>query len=58
MWVLLWVQLTTSTASGNEFEHYHVGSYTKQEVCEIAKEDAMVLVTSDKAKVVCIQIDL
>jgi len=27
-------------------------------VCEIAKEDAMVLVTSDKAKVVCIQIDL
>ena len=58
MWVLLWVQLSTSAANGNEFEHYHVGSYTKQEVCEIAKEDAMVLVTSDKAKVVCIQIDL
>ena len=58
MWVLLWVQLTTSAANGGEFEHYHVGSYTKQEVCEIAREDAKVLVTSDKAKVVCIKIEL
>ena len=53
MWVLLWVQLATQG-----FEHYHVGSYTKQEVCELAKEEAKVLVTSDKAKVVCIKIDL
>ena len=47
MWVLLWIQLTTSTASGNEFQHYHVGSYTKKEVCEIAKNEAKVLVTND-----------
>ena len=39
MWVLLWVQLTTSAANGNEFQHYHVGSYTKKEVCEILKEE-------------------
>ena len=58
MWVLLWVQLTTSTASGNEFEHYNVGSYTKKEVCEIAKEEAKVLVTNDNSKIVCIQIEL
>jgi|TARA_R100001460_G_scaffold40253_1_gene75374 hypothetical protein len=53
MWVLLWVQLSASA-----FEHYHIGSYTKQEVCEIAKEEAKVLVTSDKSKVVCIKIEL
>tara|TARA_R100001460_G_scaffold39305_2_gene74108 strand:- start:22 stop:183 length:162 start_codon:yes stop_codon:yes gene_type:complete len=53
MWVLLWVQLSTSA-----FEHYHIGSYTKQEVCELAKEEANVLVTSDKSKVVCIKIEL
>ena len=58
MWVLLWVQLTTSAANGGLFEHYHVGSYTKQEVCEIAKEEAKVLVTNDKSKIVCIQIEL
>ncbi len=44
MWVLLWVQLTTNTASGNEFEHYLVGSYTKQKVCELEKEKSKVLV--------------
>jgi len=53
MWVLLWVQLATS-----EFEHYHIGSYTKQVVCEEAKEAAKVLVTNDKSKVVCIKIEL
>ena len=58
MWVLLWVQLTTSTASGNEIEHYHIGSYTKKEVCEIAKDEAKVLVTNDNSKIVCIQIEL
>ena len=58
MWVLLWVQLTISAANGNEFEHYHVGSYTKKEVCEIAKEEAKVLVTNDNSKIVCIQIEL
>ncbi len=58
MWVLLWMQLTTSAASGGEFEHYHIGSYTKQELCEMAKADAKVLVTNDKSKIVCIQIEL
>jgi|TARA_B100000900_G_C20257175_1_gene584473 hypothetical protein len=53
MWVLLWVQLATAG-----LEHYHIGSYTKQEVCELAKADAKVLVTSDKAKIVCIKIEL
>tara|TARA_R100001460_G_scaffold17452_1_gene37615 strand:- start:320 stop:481 length:162 start_codon:yes stop_codon:yes gene_type:complete len=53
MWVLLWVQLATAG-----LEHYHIGSYTKQEVCELAKADAKVLVTSDKSKVVCIKIEL
>ena len=53
MWVLLWVQLATQG-----FEHYHVGSYTKQEVCELAKEEAKVLVTNEKSKVVCIKIEL
>ena len=50
MWVLLWMQLSTSAANGGEFEHYHIGSYTKQEVCEMAKADAEVLVTNDKSK--------
>jgi len=58
MWVLLWVQLTTSAATGGDFEHYHVGSYTKQEVCELAKEEAKVLVTNEKSKVVCIKLEL
>jgi hypothetical protein len=58
MWVLLWVQLTTSAANGNEFQHYHIGSFTKKEVCEIAKVDAEVLVTNDNSKIVCIQIEL
>jgi len=58
MWVLLWIQLTTSAANGNEFQHYHVGSYTKKEVCEIAKNEARVLVTNDNSKIVCIQIQL
>ena len=53
MWVLLWVQLATAG-----LEHYHIGSYTKQGVCELAKADAKVLVTSDKAKIVCIKIEL
>ena len=53
MWVLLWVQLSASA-----FEHYHIGSYTKQEVCEIAKDEAKVLVTNEKSKVVCIKIEL
>ena len=54
MWVLLWVQLETATG----FEHYHIGSYTKQEVCELAKADAKVLVTNEKSKIVCIKIEL
>ncbi len=58
MWVLLWVQLTTSAANGGEFQHYHIGSYTKQVVCEEAKEASKVLVTNDKSKVVCIKIEL
>tara|TARA_S200000501_G_C20800994_1_gene734036 strand:+ start:1017 stop:1193 length:177 start_codon:yes stop_codon:yes gene_type:complete len=58
MWVLLWMQLTTTATSGSEFEHYHIGSYTKQELCEMAKADAQVLVTNDKSKIVCIQIEL
>jgi len=53
MWVLLWVQLATAG-----LEPYHIGSYTNKEVCELAKEDAKVLVTSDKAKIVCIKIEL
>jgi|TARA_R100001440_G_scaffold26243_1_gene42707 hypothetical protein len=58
MWVLLWVQLTTGAANGNEFQHYHIGSYTKKELCELAKDEAKVLVTNDKSKIVCIQIEL
>ena len=58
MWVLLWIQLTISTANGNEFQHYHVDSFTKKEVCEIAKNEAEVLVTNDNSKIVCIQIEL
>jgi len=53
MWVLLWVQLSTSG-----FEHYHIESFTKEVVCKEALEDASVLVTSDKAKVVCLKLDL
>ena len=58
MWVLLWIQLITSTANGNEFQHYHIDSFTKKEVCEIAKDEAKVLVTNDNSKIVCIQIEL
>jgi len=58
MWVLLWVQLTTSAATGGDFEHYHVGSYIKKEECELAKEEAKVLVTNEKSKIVCIKIEL
>lgn len=58
MWVLIWMQLTTSASAGSDFQHYHIGSFTKKEVCEIAKVDAEVLVTNDKSKIVCIKIEL
>jgi hypothetical protein len=58
MWVLIWMQLTTSAAAGSDFQHYHIGSFTKKEVCEIAKVEAEVLVTNDKSKIVCIKIEL
>ena len=52
MWVLLWLQLV----SGN-FDHYHVGTYTSEEVCKNAKAEAKVLVTNTSSKIVCIKIE-
>tara|TARA_R100000329_G_scaffold130582_1_gene109721 strand:- start:889 stop:1050 length:162 start_codon:yes stop_codon:yes gene_type:complete len=52
MWVLLWLQVIT----GN-FDHYHVGSYSSEEACKLAKKEAKVLVTNQNSKVVCIKIE-
>ncbi len=52
MWVLLWLQLVNGS-----FEHYHVGSYSNEEVCKEAKAEAKVLVTTNNSKVVCIKIE-
>ena len=49
MWILLWLQLVSGS-----FDHYHVGSYGKEDECIKHLEKAKVLVTSENAKVVCI----
>jgi len=51
MWVLLWIQLLNGT-----FDHYHIGSYSSEEACKNNMSSAKVLVTSNKSKVVCIEI--
>ena len=35
MWVLLWLQLVSGT-----FDHYHVGSYSSEEICKEAQKKA------------------
>ena len=52
MWVLLWLQLLNGA-----FDHYHVGSYSSEEVCKEAQKKAKVLVTAANSKVVCIKIE-
>jgi hypothetical protein len=48
MWVLLWVQL--ATASYGTLNIIMLEVISNKKVCELAKEEAKVLVTSDKIK--------
>ena len=49
MWILLWLQVVSGS-----FDHYHVGSYGKEEECIKSMETAKVLVTNENSEVVCI----
>ena len=52
MWVLLWLQLVSQ-----QFDHYHIGSYTTEEACKASMSKAKVLITNANSKVVCIKIE-
>jgi len=54
MWVLLWVQL----AATQTINHYHLGTYDREDKCMTALQEAVVLVTGKNESVKCLFVDV
>jgi hypothetical protein len=51
MWFLVWFQVMN-----NNFEHYQLGQFPTQLLCEAAEDTAKVLITTSSTAVYCFEI--
>jgi len=52
MWVLVWMQFVV----GVPLEHFQLNSFESRTVCELYKEQAKVMVTSNNMAVACLNV--
>jgi len=51
MWFLVWFQFMN-----NSLEHYQLGQFTTEVLCEEAKEKSLVLITHSTTSVYCFEV--
>ena len=54
MWILVWLQLI----SGKPVDHFQLGSYESQAICEQVKDRAKVMITHNGIAVACLKVDV
>jgi len=52
MWVLVWMQFVV----GMPLEHFQLNSFETRTLCELYKEQAKVMVTSNNMAVACLNV--